>query len=210
MAYPIAAVIAGSGGDPCCCSLVPTCCEYPALGIVDSSYPYTDLPATLYDPSAALGPYTRVTPYLFSGIMIYYDAPDEAGEKQYIGIEDGADEWTSGSFFVTGGACLINNILLLTDGFNDTYTVTFTIDDPLYGTPIMVDVDRTLTACLWSGTWGDGDVYMYYSAISYKWEVRVISSLIPGYIGPAQKVDPQDDVTGSYTDGGGLINVSVA
>jgi len=47
MALKIAAVIAGSGVDPCCCAPVETCCMYPAQGLTDELYTVDDLPEFL-------------------------------------------------------------------------------------------------------------------------------------------------------------------
>ncbi len=219
MAYPIAAVLAGSAEDPCCCTPPEDCCLYPWPGLDgDRLYPSTDLPSTVV--LIFFGtPYTLTLTgdYTYSGA-----GPD--GSEFTIFTNADVDAWQLAQALSGEDPVVFTTSVCLIFDTAGAYQVEDEFPDPLNsefeGTPY--ELHRN-TLCYWSGTViheGDeyvSDIYYMDEAPAFPptdfygnpWPTKPFWMFILG-VGTLDqffaKDDPQDSPTGTY--GSGAITVT--
>jgi hypothetical protein len=208
MAYAIAAVLAGSATDPCCCEPPAECCLYSSIGYLDSSYPRTDLPSQFLFRFIFEGDTYEVTMVLqAAGDTIYIGTHDIYGDFTIKESEFSGDNWAivNLSFGQWTSGCLIssgweNDSLPDPGETEDEFPDTLTFDWGAATTTV-----SRVSLCRWEGTIeSEGNTYSVFVEYpgDYNWHADISDE--GGNIFNGIKDGDQNTPIGDY-DGGTVV-----
>lgn len=218
MAYTIAAVLAGSATDPCCCGPVG-CCPYPAVGY-DVEYFYDDFPAAInvvYDSGSPPGPtLTKTLSVPELSLPGYTNSSDPPLDGEWALVTDGIN-WL---FYVrTGGVWVLTETMncLLTgpdtgiksmDQFSNTYTITFiwSVDGLSHEVHVTRIPETSLCEWLCDEPDPDGIVVDIFYGVDFPFKFELYSNASDAI--PMD--DPQSSPDGTYPDSATFSSIVVS